>query len=136
MPKNSTEYSRLWRARNKAIYGHPLGAGGAERASEYRKKHYRERLKKSPKYRDTRYEVHIKYTYGLSSEEYHRMLREQAGECGLCYQQKQNLAVDHCHDTGAVRGLLCNLCNTAVGYIERKDGWMDRAEAYLNKTRK
>ncbi|MGW0087834.1 endonuclease VII domain-containing protein [Streptomyces sp. NPDC003328] len=51
-------------------------------------------------------------TYGLTAEEYQKLLDFQDGRCAICQEKrKTNLAVDHCHKTEAVRGLLCARCN-------------------------
>lgn len=52
---------------------------------------------------------HLKRTYGLTAEEYDELLAFQGGRCYVCRQvpRKRRLAVDHDHETGAVRGLLC-----------------------------
>jgi len=60
----------------------------------------------------------LKRLYGLSLQDYEQLLKEQNFKCALCdktHEQEKvvgkNLAVDHCHKTGQVRGLLCNDCN-------------------------
>ncbi|MFF4815299.1 endonuclease VII domain-containing protein [Kitasatospora sp. NPDC001309] len=51
-------------------------------------------------------------TYGLTSEEYNLLLAAQGGRCAICQETRRgNLAVDHCHRTEAIRGLLCARCN-------------------------
>ena len=48
-----------------------------------------------------------------------------------------DLVVDHCHDTGEVRGLICNACNAILGHIEatniRLEKWLERVEGYLKR---
>jgi hypothetical protein len=63
--------------------------------------------------------------YGLTVADYYRMLDEQNGVCKACGEPESRkgqdgepvaLHIDHCHETGRVRGLLCNRCNMALGY--------------------
>ncbi|MFB7027166.1 MULTISPECIES: endonuclease VII domain-containing protein [unclassified Streptomyces] len=76
----------------------------------------------------------LQATYGLSAEDYKRLLEAQGGKCAICREtRKTNLAVDHCHKTEAVRGLLCARCNgqlLARGARDRPDV-LRRAADYL-----
>ncbi|MFI6560340.1 endonuclease VII domain-containing protein [Streptomyces sp. NPDC050534] len=59
--------------------------------------------------------------YKLTLDDYAALLDAQAGVCAICHKgptAKRRLAVDHCHDTGVVRALLCNYCNVIVGVYE------------------
>lgn len=56
--------------------------------------------------------------YGLSKSDYFELLARQEGRCAICKQTKLfPLFVDHDHMTGQVRGLLCRLCNLALGSL-------------------
>lgn len=73
-------------------------------------------------------------TYGLKPGEYERMYKEQGGVCAICRRATgatKRLAVDHDHNTGLVRGLLCGPCNKLVGYFRNSPEAFDRAAAYL-----
>jgi Recombination endonuclease VII len=63
----------------------------------------------------------IKYKYGITLDEYDAMVKRQGGLCAVCKRppsgRNKHLSVDHCHKTGAVRGLLCYKCNTAAGLL-------------------
>jgi hypothetical protein len=69
----------------------------------------------------------IKKRYGLSIEDFERMITAQNYKCAICGEdprdyiysdpRKQKLHIDHCHTTGKVRALLCNGCNRALGLI-------------------
>lgn len=75
-------------------------------------------------------------TYGLSPGEYDRMYASQGGKCAICQRatgKVKKLAVDHDHDTGLVRGLLCGPCNKMVGYFRNSADAFRRAAAYLDK---
>jgi hypothetical protein len=64
----------------------------------------------------------LKRKYGLTIEDYDRMADTQGNACVVCREPDDDLFVDHDHRTGQVRGLLCNRCNTLLGYLER-GGW-------------
>jgi hypothetical protein len=74
--------------------------------------------------------------YGLTKEDYERMLVEQAGICAICELPDPSgkaLAVDHNHVTNEVRGLLCENCNRAIGLLKDSAYRCARAAEYLNK---
>ncbi|MDP9144335.1 MAG: endonuclease domain-containing protein [Actinomycetota bacterium] len=58
-------------------------------------------------------EKHLSSRYGITAEQYERLLHNQSGRCAICRNlpRTQLLAVDHNHKTGEVRGLLCRICN-------------------------
>lgn len=74
--------------------------------------------------------------YGITLEDYERMLREQGGRCRICRADKQGkkadrrFHVDHDHGTGKVRGLLCTRCNVSLGWYEQ---WKKQALQYLRE---
>lgn len=74
--------------------------------------------------------------YGISLSTYNRMFVEQGGVCKICsLPQKSNrnerLAIDHCHETGKVRGLLCDGCNRGIGLLKDDYRILERATSYL-----
>ncbi|OKH95426.1 endonuclease VII domain-containing protein [Streptomyces uncialis] len=73
-------------------------------------------------------------TYGISSEDYAVIFAHQGGRCAICRETRsRNLAVDHCHRTEAIRGLLCQRCNghlLARGARDRPEV-LRRAAEYL-----
>jgi hypothetical protein len=62
----------------------------------------------------------LKFSYGIGIEDYNQMFEIQGGCCAICGKHqsefKKALCVDHNHETGQVRGLLCNACNSMLGY--------------------
>lgn len=68
--------------------------------------------------------------YGISRTEYERMHSEQDGKCLIC-KKDQDLVVDHCHKTGAVRGLLCSKCNCGIGFLMDDIKLLESAVLYL-----
>ena len=95
------------------------------------KKSYREKNREELKDKE------LKRNFGISLHEYDLMLTEQKGKCGCCgvHQNKLtiNLAVDHDHDTGLIRGLLCHLCNTGIGKLGDNIEGLMKALNYLEK---
>ena len=77
--------------------------------------------------------------YRLSVATYNRILRKQSGVCAICdspppeNSHYQRLAVDHCHETGTVRGLLCTNCNTSIGLLGDDVKRLKRAIEYLER---
>lgn len=77
--------------------------------------------------------------YGITPEDYQRLLDTQGGVCAIClcgpgerkFHTSKRLHVDHCHVTGRVRGLLCGPCNTAIGSMLDNRVYLERAAAYL-----
>lgn len=81
----------------------------------------------------------LQRTYGITLEDYDRMMEEQGGVCKICRKPSTRpnrfpLNVDHCHKTGKVRGLLCIPCNRALGFIDNVK-WRRAAVAYLKESR-
>lgn len=73
--------------------------------------------------------------YGITLEKYVEMFVAQGEVCAICKekcQTKKSLSVDHDHQTGIVRGLLCNRCNRALGMFKDNKILLIRAAQYLN----
>lgn len=68
--------------------------------------------------------------YGITVAEFDEMLARQGGKCVICEQEPKRPVVDHCHETGAVRGILCHRCNIILHGIENAD-YRGRAMRYL-----
>jgi len=77
--------------------------------------------------------------YGLTVQQYNDMLEAQHGACAICGQTengKFRFSVDHDHENGKVRGLLCNRCNRAIGLFGDDLSVMRRAISYLMRARR
>ena len=73
--------------------------------------------------------------YGVTQQEVDRMVADQGGLCAICDRELGVPYVDHCHISGAVRGALCNECNTGLGMFEDDAERMERAIRYLRGNR-
>ncbi|MCQ4005338.1 hypothetical protein FK522_28835 [Klebsiella pneumoniae] len=60
-----------------------------------------------------------------------QMRANQDGRCAICNRKTRRLFVDHCHTKGHVRGLLCQTCNTFLGWYEKKADTILRFQAYI-----
>lgn len=133
--KDGREYSCLecrraicqqWRGRNQ---------------EKVAKKNARERAS-TRRLRPSRREVHWK---SLPVAEYNALHDGQDGKCAICREpetaahqsgQLKTLAVDHDHETGKIRGLLCSRCNTAIGLLRHNEQFVEAAGQYLRKHQK
>ena len=86
--------------------------------------------------------VNIKYSFGLKYRDYSSMYAHQDGKCMICrsplakykgHGDSPTACVDHDHETGQVRGLLCRKCNTGIGCFNDSPDLMDSAIEYLLK---
>lgn len=101
--------------------------------------YYKDRWKSADKkYRMDRYKSHRKYllkNYGICQSEYDNILKDQNNGCAICgvIPENESLSVDHCHETGKVRGLLCKPCNSAIGLLGDNPSGVFKALRYLEK---
>lgn len=100
----------------------------------------RESVKKNPiKHRRIQKKSHLKRCYGLSIEDWDKMFAGQRGRCAICgvhqSKLKKPLCVDHNHETGQVRELLCSGCNPAIGALGADYGTdlLQKAIEYVEK---
>lgn len=85
----------------------------------------------------------LKAVYGITEEEYDRLLAEQGGVCAICGEPEtvdavnqhgttlSRLCVDHNHETGQIRGLLCRRCNLGLGHLGEDVARLRSAITYL-----
>ena len=147
-PEENKEYMRSYYAENKD--------GWNKRTPEQREKYLaarRERYANDPELRARIREQNRKYAddgrkrgarikreFGVTDEQYNSMLQRQDGGCAICGKPEADtrghkLHIDHCHDTGLVRGLLCASCNTGIGKFRDNISFLDRAIEYLLEAR-
>ena len=77
---------------------------------------------------------HAKHLYGVEHGTYARMFTDQFGLCAICNgppKEGERLHIDHCHDTGKVRALLCRGCNTGIGQLKHDPELVLKARDYL-----
>jgi hypothetical protein len=102
-----------------------------ENSRKFRKLHPELEKKNKKKY-------YFKKTYNITIEQYENMVKEQNGLCAICGNLPHNgqwkkLVVDHNHQTGQVRKLLCDNCNRYLGFIKEDINLLDKIKLYLQK---
>ncbi|MDQ2650901.1 MAG: endonuclease VII domain-containing protein [Actinomycetota bacterium] len=103
-----------------------------ERVAAYRAE-YRNRPERKRAMRD----LYYRRTYGLTADQVDEMLERQSGGCAVCGVLPDTLGklhLDHCHGTGAIRGLLCQSCNQAIGHLRDDPELLRKAAEYLERS--
>jgi len=99
-------------------------------------KKIRERETRDPNRRHSNY---IARTHGITGQDYAALLSQQGGKCAICGRPQQDidrrLRVDHDHETGRLRGLLCDLCNKGLGQFKDSPEVLRAAAEYLESRR-
>lgn len=123
------EYQRKKKEEDKSAY--------SEKKHQY---YLRKKAKTTPEEREKRYrygrEWYLQNTFGITGDQYSEMLSLQGGVCAICGEGPKrkcdkHLVVDHDHDTGRVRKLLCHQCNSALGMMEEREDIALRMVNYI-----
>lgn len=112
-PGYNAKHTKAWRDRNP------------EKVKSYAKSEAVRRYERGRRFR----------RYEMTEEKHAEMFAAQSGKCAICEtshdEYAKGLAIDHDHDTGEVRGLLCHRCNTALGLLCDDISIFSRAISYL-----
>ena len=79
-------------------------------------------------------ERNLKYAWGLNEEEFAALAEKQGGKCAGCdrdLSDGKSTHIDHCHESGRIRGILCRNCNLALGLVHDEPGTLLRLAHYL-----
>jgi hypothetical protein len=130
--ESSREYGEKMKLRIVNESNHCSGCG-----VELTEENHRSGLRCRDCYKISHRNSKMKKQYGITLDEYNEMWASQKGCCAICgtHQNEKNdgksLAVDHNHETGEVRGLLCVNCNTAIGQLKDDPELLLKAVDYL-----
>ena len=90
--------------------------------------------------KDRRKDYLFRYKYGITLKDFQKILDKQSNRCAICKKalsktrrKKNSPHVDHCHKTGKVRGILCSMCNSAIGLLKDDLLVIKSAARYLKK---
>lgn len=141
-PERSREHARNWYHKHK----HELKFKLQRKATTEKNREARNAYGRS--YHSKNRELRKTYKwkrYGVTMDDFHRMLAEQDSRCAICRRPEtikrkdgvpHGLAIDHDHETGVVRGLLCRSCNTALGLVRDSPKILMTMIAYLTRSAK
>ena len=115
----------------------------AEYAQHRKAKRHRLKAADPEAYRRIQYAWVLDKRYGISLKTYDSLKEVQGGVCAICRQKEttprwnsdgpMDLVVDHCHDSGEVRGLLCGACNRALGLLREDSRIIQAMLEYLER---
>ena len=109
----------------------------AQRERERHPERIRERQKRynaknADKVREANFRRYLKRNYDMTPEDYANRLAFQDGRCAICREPMVRPNVDHDHETGIVRGILCSECNSAIGLMKDDPQRLTAAAEYLD----
>ena len=122
--------------RNKEKIKARVSAWQIENADKKRANDARYRASGKKQYDNNRQARRRKRVYGITEEQYAEMLERAGGVCEICGRvpsevSSKGACVDHCHETGKVRGILCIPCNTGIGNLRDDPAVLRKALSYL-----
>lgn len=89
--------------------------------------------------KDKTWRNHLKFRYGITVDEYNSLAEATGGVCCICEnpftegrRSERGMNLDHCHDTGRVRGIICAKCNVSLGAFDHSTRVLENAVAYLS----
>lgn len=127
--------SQKFCAKCKIVKNLPYCSYCASCKKEIRKEKYNKDLDKSREYNRERYHLTRKYSkYGMSKEDYEKLLSSQDGVCAICKTKcevNNRLSIDHDHVTLQIRGLLCAHCNKGLGLFKDNPDILEGAAKYI-----
>lgn len=135
--KSVTEFSiNRSNASGRAVYCAPCDAllqrQGYAVNIESRREYARNRWKENP---NSAWANRL-YRYGMRTEDFERIWADQDGACAICrlvFEDRLVACIDHDHESGAVRGLLCAMCNGGLGMLGDDQSRLLAALAYLER---
>lgn len=122
-----------WRAENKATHRASSKAWYRANRDRCRANQAAWSAKNKDKIKAHSYRHALNRKYGLTPEQHAAMFEAQDHKCAICGKRAKRLMIDHCHDTGLVRELLCQSCNVAVGLMGDSVQRLRLAIAYIEK---
>lgn len=133
------EHARQWRQKNSEKVNDKIREDRLVNPEKYREWEREQRNKNIEK---SRYKDVLK-KHKITADDYNKLVIEQNDLCKICSKKETKksrtdgnicrLALDHCHKTGKIRGLLCHHCNAAIGHLKDDINLLQKAIEYLKR---
>jgi hypothetical protein len=138
MPKGDNNYNSQ---KTTCLNGHTFDRTVVNNGKKRRICYTCNRARRNKYHKDGRYDIRdrdgaYRRRYGIGIEEYQTMFSAQKGMCAICGEgSRWRLSVDHDHETGAVRALLCQHCNIGIGNFFDDPNRLQAAAQYIERCR-
>lgn len=130
-PQKRREYLLGWQRRMRLTLTPEKKEAILQQSNESRRKRYAAH----PEVRERAHRRNTVNRYGITLEQYVGMVKDQNGLCKLCqlplFDEPRKPVIDHCHETGKIRGVIHNRCNVAIGMLRDDPVLVKRALEYL-----
>ena len=132
------EYCKTWRKNNRESLKIKKAKYHSVVKDDINSKRREERKQNPSKYKES----NLQHNFGITLSQYNAMLVSQNFTCAVCKYPEtskhqsgkvRDLSVDHCHSTGAIRGLLCGKCNKGIGLFQDNKKLLEQAIKYLER---
>lgn len=140
--RKQAERQKDWKSKNSekvSAYRKQWREENAEHVSNYGKRYMAEYVEK-PEVRAKMWKRNLWKNYKMTAAEFNTLWQSQNGQCCICEvdllprgRQSNSVAVDHNHENGSVRGLLCQACNRAIGLFKDSPRTLQSAARYLEE---
>lgn len=104
-----------------------------EASREKERLYYKRSIKENPERAAVKRRQKRARAYGLTPDEYDRLTQGSGAKCEICRKFDVKLAIDHCHESGKIRGVLCFGCNSALGKLGDNSQGLEVAMKYLKR---
>jgi len=129
---------KVWRKKNyeKAkMIASNWKKSNPQKVRDYDKKWHNENNERRKDYPSAKRwkQYQLKHLYGLSLEDFKKILEKQSGVCAVCESSliEGSICVDHNHKTQKIRGLLCGNCNVGIGHFKENEKYLYSAIKYI-----
>jgi hypothetical protein len=133
---SSQHIREMTKLRGKRRDSDKIRAGRRKRYYSNREKELERSKRRYHENKDRARAYQLRTRFNISPKDYDTMLELQNGVCAICKKSEpsgKRLAIDHCHNSGRIRKLLCTRCNTSLKRFEEVENWGALAASYIEE---